>query len=113
MKKIKITEKRLYDMIDTYSKNKKRSAVVYFDIVNKEQFDTMDINMQKMIADHDKCFPINEKYYFLRDTSPECFKTMKEEIDKCKIKGTNINDIIPLSLIDMEDNIEYKYDYEL
>lgn len=104
-----MTEKSLYDMIDTYVKNnKKRSAVVYFDIVDKEQFDAMDINMQKMISDHDKCFPVNEKYYFLRDTSPECFMTIKEEINKCKIKGTNINDIIPLSLIDSEDCIEYK-----
>jgi len=106
-KKIILTSEKLIEKIDNYKTNS-RVYVIYFDIMNKKILD--DEEFMSMIADNDNLYELENNIFFVRDTPITIYKALVDAIRKNDDGEHLINKLLPKSLIDFDNNIEYYTD---
>jgi len=106
-KKIILTSEKLIEKIDNYKTNS-RVYVVYFDIMDKKILD--DEGFMSMIDDNDNLYKLENNVFFVRDAPIIIYKALLDAIRKNDDGEHLINRLLPKSLIDFDNNIEYYTD---
>ena len=104
-KRILLTTEKLIEKIDNYSNN---ACIIYFDIMNKKILE--DEEFMSFVADGDNCYELEDNIFFVRDTPIIVYKALLDAIRKNDDVEHSINRLLPKSLIDFDNNIEYYTD---
>ena len=104
-KRILVTTEKLIEKIDNYNNN---ACIIYFDIMNKKILE--DEEFMSFVADNDNCYELGDNIFFVRDAPINVYKALLDAVRKYNDGEHLINILLPMCLIDFDNNIEYYTD---
>ena len=106
--RILVTKEKLIEKIDNYNNN---ACIIYFNIMNKKFLKCKEF--MSFILDYDECFELEDNILFIRDSPITLYKALVNAIGKNDDREHSINRLLPICLVDFDNDIEYYTDYKI